>query len=391
MNTSSSSEPLAGGSAACGQSSTGQVSAGYFVQVLTPETVVSAKRSQAGSDEVAPAVRPDNSAALDQWRGLALVLVLISHGFFFTGRVHGLGRVGVNLFFFISGVLVFRSLAKAAGRPARALTVNFWKRRLRRLYPALVAYLLAMLPLTFLLQNRSSLPHSDLESFLKGVPFALAYVINYWPPQSSMSLGHLWSVSCEMQFYLIAPLIFLVGGQSTVRRLVIWGMALAALLTMGFLGPMFDPAGQYKYHFEQAVWPMMLGFGCEYRKVWFQQVSARLAATVVRLSLMVFAASIAFMLFGLPTKRLVIASGTFLFLPCFLAYVNQRDMPGSLGRMLGWLGERTYSIYLWQQPFTICGYLAVAWQPLGAIVSVFVGGVWFRYFERPFLSVARKR
>src|SRR5207237_1796703 len=35
-----------------------------------------------------------NSAALDQWRGLALVLVLISHGFYFTGRVHGVGRIG---------------------------------------------------------------------------------------------------------------------------------------------------------------------------------------------------------------------------------------------------------------------------------------------------------
>ena len=49
------------------------------------------------------------SIALDQWRGLALLLVLISHGFFFTDRVNGIGRVGVNLFFFISGILVFRS------------------------------------------------------------------------------------------------------------------------------------------------------------------------------------------------------------------------------------------------------------------------------------------
>ena len=39
------------------------------------------------------------SIALDQWRGLALGLVLISHGFYFTGHAEGLGRVGVNLFF----------------------------------------------------------------------------------------------------------------------------------------------------------------------------------------------------------------------------------------------------------------------------------------------------
>jgi peptidoglycan/LPS O-acetylase OafA/YrhL len=40
------------------------------------------------------------------------MLVLISHGFYLTDRVHGAGRVGVNLFFFISGLLVYRSLRK---------------------------------------------------------------------------------------------------------------------------------------------------------------------------------------------------------------------------------------------------------------------------------------
>ena len=53
------------------------------------------------------------SIALDQWRGLALIMVLISHGFFFTNRVNGIGRIGVNLFFFISGILVFRSLSRS--------------------------------------------------------------------------------------------------------------------------------------------------------------------------------------------------------------------------------------------------------------------------------------
>lgn len=58
---------------------------------------------------------PKGSVALDQWRGMALILVLISHGFYFTGRVAGAGRIGVNLFFFISGILTFRSLN---GEPA---------------------------------------------------------------------------------------------------------------------------------------------------------------------------------------------------------------------------------------------------------------------------------
>src|SRR5712691_11909957 len=85
-----------------------------------------------------------NSASLDQWRGLALVFLLISHGFYFTGRVHGIGRVGVNLFFFISGILVFRSLAKDKGATRWESGRSFWRRRLIRLYPALATFVVAM-------------------------------------------------------------------------------------------------------------------------------------------------------------------------------------------------------------------------------------------------------
>ena len=80
-----------------------------------------------------------NSLALDQWRGLALVLVLVSHGFHETGRVDGLGRVGVNLFFFISGILVFRSLTGASTSGSWTRSVSFWHRRFRRLYPARIS------------------------------------------------------------------------------------------------------------------------------------------------------------------------------------------------------------------------------------------------------------
>src|SRR5437762_11456527 len=101
-------------------------------------TVISASASKVSLP--AKGVSLGNSASLDQWRGLALVLVLISHGFFFTGRVHGIGRVGVNLFFFISGILVFRSLAKDRSSSNRERSLSFWKRRLRRLYPAMSTF-----------------------------------------------------------------------------------------------------------------------------------------------------------------------------------------------------------------------------------------------------------
>src|SRR5262245_10492973 len=178
------------------------------------------------------------SIALDQWRGLALLLVLVSHGFYLTGRVHGIGRVGVNLFFFISGILVFRSLSRSRAAGAWERTRSFWWRRFRRLYPAMISYTLAMLGVTWLLRNQYHvLPQSDVGSYVKAIPLALGYVINYVTDRAPMSLRHLWSLACEMQFYFVAPLLFLLGGDTIRRRNRVFGGVLIVLLLLGLAQP----------------------------------------------------------------------------------------------------------------------------------------------------------
>lgn len=335
------------------------------------------------------------SIALDQWRGLALVLVLVSHGFYFTGRVHGIGRVGVNLFFFISGILVFRSLSRTRATTAWGRTRSFWWRRFRRLYPALLTYALAMLPVVWLTQHWPNLPAgSDLGSYLKALPMALIYGTNYYTDHSPLSLGHLWSLACEMQFYLLAPLIYMLGGNTDRRKYLVFGFLLAVLMGLGAAHPVvrrWHPAiDEWKYHFEFAVWPMLLGFCCEYRRAWFARLPSWLVTLALWLGAGVCGLSMALMLFGLEMKPVVVATGALLLAPCLLAYLFGRPMPGMAGGSLRWMGERTYSIYLWQQPFTICGFLPSFLHALGAVASVGVGGVWFHFFERPFLSASRK-
>lgn len=358
--------------------------------------ITSPVHNPAPAKEVLPASSSGggNSTALDQWRGLALVFVLISHGFFFTGRVYGMGRVGVNLFFFISGVLVFRSLSRTRANSSWAITRSFWKRRARRLYPAMAAYVLAMLPISLAVQHWLGGPDAELGRYLRTVPFALLYAVNYWP-FGSVSLGHLWSLSCEMQFYLLAPAIFLAGGRTARRRHLVWGTLLLALIASGLVGAMlagsaFDKHQAFRYHFEVAVWPMMLGFYCEYQKDRFRRLLMNWSPAIKGLSVVALGAIIALGLIGLKMKMLVVAVGMFVLVPCFLAYVAEKPMGGAVGRALAWMGERTYSIYLWQEPLTVCGYLPAAWQSAGAAVSLFVGGAWFRLFERPFLSARRK-
>jgi len=328
------------------------------------------------------------SIALDQWRGLALALVLISHGFFFTNRVNGLGRVGVNLFFFISGILVFRSLSRSRAKTDWKRTRSYWWRRLRRLYPALIAYVLAMLPVVWLLQHRPNLPaESDFGTYLKAMPLSLTASINYFG-NVPWSLGHLWSVACEMQFYLLAPLIFIAGGATVRRRNLVFGILLLVLAGLGAAQPFI---GGGKYHFEFAVWPMMLGFFCEHKRDCLRRILGLPATLIFWTGIGAGVLGMLLMLLGLKMKPLVVASGALLLVPCLLAYLFGRPVPWIAGRWLRWLGERTYSIYLWQEPLTICNFLPNALQLVGALVSVAVGGVWFHCFERPFLSSSRRK
>jgi peptidoglycan/LPS O-acetylase OafA/YrhL len=345
------------------------------------------------TDAAAPDRREQRgSVALDQWRGFALVLVLVAHAFHASHRVDGLGRIGVNLFFFISGILVFRSLARGRETSRPAVALSFWGRRLRRLYPALLAYVGVLALGQYWLQSLPGQPAgANYLNWLKHLPVALLYGINY-APATPMSLGHLWSLACEMQFYLLSPLIFFLGGTAPGRRQWVFGGIFLVLFCLGaaephFVRPFYDP----KYHFEFAVWPMMAGFWCEFQR----DAILRLPLNWMRAAfwgiLGVSLACLPLMLLGPGLKLPVIAAGALLLVPCWLGYLLGWPLGGVAGQSLRWLGERTYSIYLWQQPFTICAFLPVAWWAPGAALSVFWGGLWFRWFERPFLSRARRQ
>jgi peptidoglycan/LPS O-acetylase OafA/YrhL len=327
-----------------------------------------------------------SSIALDQWRGLAMVLVLVSHGFYFSDRVHGIGRIGIQLFFFVSGVLVYCSLARRRDRRRSLLAVDFWWRRLRRLYPALLAYVALMLPVTLLLEGLSP-PAYELGPgrYVRTIPSVLVYATDYWPTDPPKSLGHLWSVACEMQFFLVAPLIFFLGNR------IVWVALLVGLMAAGVLAPVVDPAGVDKYHFEYAAWPLMLGFCCEHGRQRLARLPERLTRVAFGASLVLSFIGVALPLAGRELKTLAVASGTFVVVACLLAYVRGLEIAGVHGRALSWLGRRTYSIYLWQQPLTICTYLPAAAHPLGAALSTLVGAASFHFFERPFLTAGRRR
>ena len=357
---------------------------GKLTAEAVSQTAPQSEAAPTASREVPAALQSPGDRSLDQWRGLALLLVLISHGFFYTGKVPGIGRTGVNLFFFISGILVFRSLAKGPQETSRGAR-HFWYRRIKRLLPAMYFYLFCMVLLVLAVGTHFNSPEFR-PSFFNGLPSAFLYYKNYYTTPFSGGTenltGHLWSLACEMQFYLLAPIIFFAGGRSVLRRFVVFGTVLIGLLAGGLsvLGKsQFEP-----YTFGVAAWPMMAGFFAEFLRQAFPQHLKRWGRLLVwcgALSLVVLVPTV---MTG--HKKAVILAGTLLVAGCLGSYLRGIAPRGFIGDGFHFLGNRTYSIYLWQQPLTLGGLVPALWHPLGSLLAIPLGTLSFHFFERPFMS-----
>ena len=333
---------------------------------------------------------PDGSRCLDQWRGGALLLVLVSHGgFCLTPYVQGIGRVGVNLFFFISGVLVYRSLAglcesrKSDGK----LTLEFSKRRVFRLLPALLLYL-GVIALIVALAEVFRLPFSIPPTFWPDLLYSLGFVRNHFGDGNELATGHLWSIACEVQFYILAPLLFIFARRANKRAGLLLFLSTGIFVIFGFLGAAKVAGFTHKYAFHVAVWPMFFGVAYEHFRFSLDKfvIAARKFVFPISILLFCFCA----LAVALGSKTLVIFLGAMLTLLCAVAYSCGLVAEGRLGKGLEFLGQRTYSIYLWQQPLTIVGWLPTPLHPLGALISVLVGSIGFQISERPFIRRGKK-
>lgn len=151
--------------------------------------------------------------SLDGVRALAIILVVAFHT-----KLPGFanGRVGVDLFFVLSGYLITRlmlnELQSTGGR------LDYWrfeKRRFLRLFPAMLVFLVAVWfasPVFFPEMNRT------YETVA-----ALFYVSNITRMMAgeNTALVHLFSLAIEMQFYLIWPILLWALYRLSPRRLVL--------------------------------------------------------------------------------------------------------------------------------------------------------------------------
>ncbi|MCU1586733.1 MAG: acyltransferase 3, partial [Frankiales bacterium] len=161
--------------------------------------------------------------------GLRAVAVLAVIAFHLDTRITG-GFVGVDVFFVISGYLITQIIAGELAEGRFTIT-GFYRRRLRRIVPALLVMLLAVsvAAATLLIDTELGALH---QSLLAAGLFGSN--IFFWRSAAAFTgpgtaLLHTWSLGVEEQFYILFPLLLLAGHRFFRARLRL----VLALITVG--------------------------------------------------------------------------------------------------------------------------------------------------------------
>ena len=148
---------------------------------------------------------------IDGIRALAVLLVVGFHAF--PNYVPG-GFIGVDIFFVVSGFLISRIILDGQERGNFSLT-DFYARRIRRIFPALVVVIAACTIFGWCL-----LSPTDYALLGKSIAASAAFIYNfvllheqgYFDAVSELKpLLHLWSLGIEEQFYVVWPILMVLG------------------------------------------------------------------------------------------------------------------------------------------------------------------------------------
>ena len=145
---------------------------------------------------------------IDGLRGIAILGVVIFH---INEKIMPSGFLGVDIFFVISGFLITQSLYKKNSNNFSNFLINFYKRRLVRVYPSLIIYVL-LISFIFLILT------PDYKWILRSGASSLLGLSNifFWIRSTdyfadSVKLNpftNTWSLGIETQFYIFFPVIF---------------------------------------------------------------------------------------------------------------------------------------------------------------------------------------
>ena len=390
--------------------------------VAAPERAV-----DRGAPRASPRPKRGNGIpALDGIRAVAVGLVLADHG-----GIPGVGGgfIGVDVFFVLSGFLITSLLLDELGRTGTIDLPGFWVRRARRLLPALIVMVLAVVVL------RELFPSDAVAAVRDDAVGAFFWVANWVfvfrdtdyftqgdPPSP---LQHTWSLAVEEQYYVLWPLVLLAVAvavallrrhrdtKPTLRtvRMVVVGVAVAGAAASAVASCLMvsgtSTASLNRVYFGtdtrvQALlvgaaaaallvrdWPALARYGAQIRSRWGRVIAQILP--VIGLAMLGVVAH--FATGSAPEFRrglliVVAVAAVFIVAPVAL------EQRGLVARVLAfpplvWLGVISYGVYLWHWPIFLAlngertGLTGMSLFALRVVATVTVSAMSWWLIEQP--------
>lgn len=314
--------------------------------------------------------------ALDGVRGIAVLLVIAGH--FEIEPINEGAAIGVAMFFTLSGFLITTLLLEERHRAGRVDQLAFYRRRARRLLPALAAVLVVVGALT-----AAGLPTGVEVPMVVSI---VGYASNWYLLATQVdghvawnALGHTWTLAIEEQFYIVWPFLLTFAAKWRGRRGVLWCSVVGAVASAVWA----VASGRSTLHTDVSAYGLLVGCalaawlgGGRVPELPRWAAGVSLASIGVLVLLGNSAGWVPYVLVPLLTAVVI-------------AVTTQVEVRWLSARSAVWIGRRSYGLYLWNFPVAYLAYYAKAPWPvvatLGIAISFGLAAASWRWIEEPFL------
>ena len=327
-------------------------------------------------------------------RAIAVLSVVVFHSG--ASWLKG-GFVGVDVFFVISGFLITKILLSDISNGTYSL-MGFYRRRIRRLLPALVLVLTASLTAGIFLLSADDMRNlgvTTAATVLFGSNLILFFTSDYFGASAEFQpLLHTWSLAVEEQFYILFPFLLTLVWKRGQRLLVPIMVALVVLsLISSVVVGMKSPAAAFYLPFSRA-YELLIGALVAAKPDMLSKVGAqgRHVLSLVGLGLIIGSLL-------LIDEEQVMFPGYVALIPCLgtaLVIATGQSTETIGGRLISsepfqFFGNLSYSLYLWHWPILVFarhyanGSLPVPVSLTLMIVAVLLAWLTYVFVERRFV------
>jgi peptidoglycan/LPS O-acetylase OafA/YrhL len=326
-----------------------------------------------------PKYRPD----IDGLRAVAILAVVLFHAF---PKIMPGGFIGVDIFFVISGFLISTIIFSSLERDRFSLS-EFYARRIRRIFPALILVLVSCLVLGWFVLSSDQYKQLGKHA-AAGAGFIQNFVLlsesgNFSNTAKIKLLVHLWSLAIEEQFYIFWPLLLLFVWKRHYNFLRVTALIAAISFAVNIY---LIQTGQLKAAFMlpfSRFWELMLGSVLAYIVLHRPQFIEKHKDAQ---SFLGFALIIAGLLLLNKGRDF---PGWWALLPTLGAYFIISASPASWlnekllsSKLMVWIGLISYPLYLWHWPIFMIENILFSEQHIAnRIVSIAIAVLlaWLTY------------